>query len=204
MSLENTKQKIHRELLNLLISNATKHLLAARDLAEAFEPLPTLRRGDFLWKEGDDCPFLFFNTEGSLAEMDAKDSGKAVIRLVVPNSLFWCEDVFFYQQRAQTTMRSLALAPVWYLKKDAFEQINSDHNLGFDLINALSLKTLGNYRSRTAQLVQLAPEKRLAYALEQYPALLSLLTREELANFLTLSRSSLHRVLRQGYGRNRQ
>jgi dsDNA-binding SOS-regulon protein len=74
--------------------------------------------------------------------------------------------------------------------------------LGFDLINALSLKTLGNYRSRTALLVQLSLAKRLAHALNQYPALLSLLTREELANFLSLSRSSLHRVLKQGYGRN--
>jgi CRP-like cAMP-binding protein len=202
MHHENPKQKIHRDLLNLLNSNSSRHLLAARDLAESFQPMAPLNRGDKLWREGDDSPFLFYLEAGALVEVDTKGDGTSVLRLVVPGQLFWCEDVFFYQQAAQTAMRCLSQSPIWHLTKGDFERIHAAHDLGFDLVNALSLKTLGNYRSRTAQLVQLSPAKRLAHALNQYPALLSLLTREELANFLSLSRSSLHRVLKQGYGRN--
>jgi CRP-like cAMP-binding protein len=161
-----------------------------------------LNRGDKLWWEGDDSPFLFYLEAGALVEVDTKGDGTSVLRLVVPGQLFWCDDVFFYQQAAQTEMRCLAASPIWHLTKGDFERIHAAHDLGFDLVNALSLKTLGNYRFRTAPLVQLSPAKRLAHALKQYPALLSLLTREELANFLSLSRSSLHRVLKQGYGRN--
>jgi|1048.fasta_scaffold09675_5 CRP-like cAMP-binding protein len=201
MNPDNPKQKIHKELLSLLNSNRSKHLLAAVELAESFQPLHPLKRGEKLWREGDECPFLFYLEAGALVEVDAKVDGTSILRLVVPGQLFWCEDVFFYHQAAQTALRALAPSPVWHLSKGDFERIHANHDLGFDLINALSLKTLGNYRARTAQLVQLSPVKRLAHALNQYPALLSLLSREELANFLALSRSSLHRVLKQGYGR---
>lgn len=203
MNQETIQQIIYRELLNLLNSTHSNHLLAARELAEAFVPEPAHDRGDYVWKEGDFSPHLYFNAGGALVETDAKGMGTSIIRLVVPNSLFWCEDDFFYQQPSQTAIRCLSVAHVWVLRKSDLDRIHSRCQLGYDLINALSLKTLGNYRSRTAQLVQLSPEKRLAFALNQYPALLSLLTREELANFLSLSRSSLHRVLRHGYGRKK-
>jgi CRP-like cAMP-binding protein len=201
MSLENIKQKIQKELLNPFVGSREKYAAASSELAYAFQPLPPMGRGDFLWRDGSQSPFLFFLEHGALVETDSKGVHTSMIRLVSPGTLFWCEDVVFYNQGACTQVKSLTNSTVWSLSQEEFYRIQSEFGSGFDFLNALSLVTLRNYRSRTAQLIQMNPEKRLAHALGQYPALLSLLTRDELANFLAVSRSTLHRVLKQGYGR---
>jgi|GEM_PF-237211 len=201
MSPEIIKQKIQKELLSSLIGNSEKNDAASIELAGSFQPMPQLGRGDFLWRAGSHSPFLFFLESGALVETYSKGVNTSMIRLVSPGTLFWCEDVVFYNQGALTQAKSLTNSSVWYLSQEEFYRIHKVFGSGFDFLNAFSLVTLGNYRSRTAQLIQLNPEKRLAHALGQYPALLSLLTRDELARFLALSRSTLHRVLKQGYGR---
>ncbi len=201
MNLDSVKQKIQKELNNSLIGNSEKNVAASVELAGSFQPMPQLGRGDFLWRAESRSPFLFFLEYGALVETYGKGVNTSMIRLVSPGTLFWCEDVVFYNQGARTETKSLTNSSVWYLSQEEFYRIHSEYGSGFDFLNAFSLITLGNYRSRTAQLIQMNPEKRLAHALGQYPALLSLLTRDELANFLALSRSTLHRVLKQGYGR---
>jgi hypothetical protein len=75
------------------------------------------------------------------------------------------------------------------------QQITAEYGLGYKLANNLTALDIKLYRSRTWDLSLLRPAERLKKALGENPSLLSFITRDELAGYLDLSRSTLFRVL---------
>lgn len=198
--MENT-HKIHEKLTHALGISRAPNQSGLLALAQAFQPQNLIKRGQNIWSPGDQPGGLYYNREGVFVEEDAQGDGTSIIRLVLPDQLFFSEDAYFYHQPATTRLRCLTPGATWYLRPDDYRAVLEMHGLGYELINVLSLKVLGEYRARTAQLLQWSPQFRLEQALRQYPSLLSSLTRDELAHFLLLSRSSLHRILTKTYGR---
>lgn len=193
--------KIYDKLSLAMGSSGTAYRGGLLALARAFQPTPSLRRGDHVWNPGDFPAGLYYNLEAVFAEEDIQPDGKSIVRLVLPDQLFFCEETYFYNEPATTRMRCITPGSVWKVSESDYATVQREFGLGYDLINLLSLKTLGEYRARTAQLLQCAPKVRLEQAVRQYPSLLFSLTREELASFLLLSRSSVHRILSKSYGR---
>lgn len=170
-------------------------------LAKAFQLMPSFRRGKHVWNPGESPNGLYYNLEAVFAEEDHQEDGKSIVRLVLPDQLFFCEESYFFKESSTTRLRCITPGSVWNVSQGDYQAVHQEYGIGYDLINLLSLKTLGEYRARTAQLLQCTPKVRMEQAVRQYPSLLSSLTREELASFLLLSRSSVHRILSKTYGR---
>jgi hypothetical protein len=191
--------KIYDKLSLTMGSSGTAYRGGLLALARAFQPTPSLRRGDRVWNPGDFPAGLYYNLEAVFAEEDIQPDGKSIVRLVLPDQLFFCEETYFYNEPSTTRMRCIKAGTVWHVSPADYAAIHREYGLGYDLINLFSLKSLAEYRARTAQLLQCTPKIRLEQAVRQYPSLLSTLTREELAGFLLLSRSSVHRILSKSY-----
>ena len=193
--------KIYDKLSLAMGSSGTVYRGGLLALSRAFRAMPSFRRGKHVWNPGELPAGLYYNLEAVFAEEDIQQDGKSVVRLILPDQLFFCEETYFYNEPATTRMRCITSGSVWKVSESDYAAVHREYGLGYDLINLLSLKTLGEYRVRTAQLLQCSPKVRLEQAVRQYPSLLSALTREELASFLLLSRSSVHRILSKTYGR---
>jgi hypothetical protein len=191
--------KIYDKLSLAMGSSGTAYRGGLLALARAFQSLPSFRRGNHVWNSGELPAGLYYNLEAVFAEEDVQPDGKSIVRLVLPDQLFFCEETYFYNEPSTTRMRCITSGSVWHVSPSDYAAVHREYGLGYDLINLLSLKSLGEYRARTAQLLQCTPKVRLEQAVRQYPSLLSALTREELASFLLLSRSSVHRILRKTY-----
>jgi hypothetical protein len=191
--------KIYDKLSLAMGSSGTPYRGGLLALARAFQPMTSLRRGNSLWNPNELTFGLYYNLEAVFAEEDIQTDGKSVVRLVLPDQLFFCEETYLYNEPSTTRMRCIKAGSVWQVSPNDYAAIHLEYGLGYDLINLLSLKSLGEYRARTAQLLQCTPKIRLEQAVRQYPSLLSSLTREELASFLLLSRSSVHRILSKTY-----
>lgn len=193
--------KIYDKLSLAMGSSGTAYRGGLLALARAFQPMPSFRRGNQVWNPGETPDGLYYNLEAVFAEEDQQADGKSIVRLVLPDQLFFCEETYFFNEPSTTRLRCITPGSVWNVSQKDYYEVHKTFGLGYDLINLLSLKTLGEYRARTAQLLQCTPKVRLEQAVRQYPSLLSSLTREELASFLLLSRSSVHRILSKTYGR---
>jgi hypothetical protein len=187
--------KIYDKLSLAMGSSGTPYRGGLLSLARAFQPMTSLRRGNSLWNPNELTFGLYYNLEAVFAEEDIQTDGKSVVRLILPDQLFFCEETYLYNEPSTTRMRCIQAGSVWQVSPTDYAAIHLEYGFGYDLINLLSLKSLGEYRARTAQLLQCTPKIRLEQAVRQYPSLLSSLTREELASFLLLSRSSVHRIL---------
>lgn len=191
--------KIYDKLSLAMGSSGTPYRGGLLSLARAFQPMPSFKRGNYVWNPNELPMGLYYNLEAVFAEEDVQTDGKSIVRLVLPDQLFFCEETYFYNEPSTTGMRCITAGSVWQVLPSDYAAIHRVYGLGYDLINLLSLKSLGEYRARTAQLLQCTPKVRLEQAVRQYPSLLSSLTREELASFLLLSRSSVHRILSKTY-----
>lgn len=164
-------------------------------LVGEFEFIQHISKGKNVWSLDEEKPTLYFNEHGVLAEFSARGGKENCIRIIPPNSLFWSESSFLLGAKTDSSMRCIKESRIYGISGMNVQQITAEYGLGYKLANNLTALDIKLYRSRTWDLSLLRPAERLKKALGENPSLLSFITRDELAGYLDLSRSTLFRVL---------
>ncbi len=164
-------------------------------LGGSFEYLQQVTAGEFVWSGGEEKPILYFNGIGVLAEFTEIQGQLICLRIIPPNSLFWSESSFLMWEKTDTYLRCKIDTHVYGVSGQKIREITAQYGMGFTLANALTKLDLIKYRNRCKDLNLLQPVDRLRKTLEANPHILSYTSREELAGYLGLSRSSLFRAI---------
>lgn len=152
--------------------------------------------GQSLWSLGLDSGDLHFVLDGAFGEY-LKDNGQNhLLRLYRKGKFSFSEDLLIYNSTSQTSCKALVPSKVASISRDRLLQLTSINDIGSRLISALINFSMTEYRNTTYEMLQNTGQNRLKAALEQFPDLLNIIPRRELADYLGISRASLFRTLK--------
>ena len=170
-----------------------KHELEA--LSKEFS-CKTIDPGQTLWSLGLDSGDLHFVLEGAFGEYLKVDGENHLLRLYRKGKFAFSEDLLIYNSASQSTCVSLIPSKIATISKDLLPQLTSTNDIGSRLISALINYSMTEYRNTTYEMLQNTGQNRLKAALEQFPDLLNIIPRRDLADYLGISRASLFRTLK--------
>jgi len=186
---------ITHQLTQLYGSQAPALKSGISALAAQFEFMTQISSGENVWISGEEKPVLFFNGDGILAEFSAHQGGMFCQRIIPPNTLFWSESAFLLWEKTDTVMRCKKASKIYGVSGRKVRQITAKYGMGYILANTLTKLDMASYRNRSKDLCLLLPVERLRKTIASSPHILSSISREELAKYLGLSRSSLFRAM---------
>ncbi len=182
--------------INLLYGDQSQRFSAGiKRLADEFVADGFFARKHPIWSPGEKQQKIFFNAEGVLAEYGEINGIKICHRIIQPFSFFWSEKSFLLWQPCDTTMTCLKRSSIYSLEGVKVRAITKEFQMGFFLANRLSRQNIQNYRERSKDLSRLNPLERLQKTILADPHLLNNLSRDEMATYMGLSRSSLFRAM---------
>ena len=147
----------------------------------------TLQRGDRLWSYESHRDRLFFVVKGSLGEYLLESRQASLIRLYKSYQFAFSEDSLIYGNTSNTECVSL---------KEVIMSGTMQQQVGAKLLGILINLSMTEYRNTTYEMLQVSGRKRIQAALSQSPNLLNIIPRDELADYLGISRASLFRALK--------
>jgi len=169
---------------------------ALRALSNEFI-LRNVNIGESLWDLDSDIGDLHFILEGTFAEYLKRGTHSFILRFYRPGKFAFSEDSLLYSNRSDTYSKALSKAKVAYLPSIRFQNALRQGGLGVKLMEVLINLSMTEYRNTTYEMLQSSGTNRIHAALEQFPDLLHLIPRRELADYLGISRASLFRSLKE-------
>jgi len=160
-----------------------------------FEIIGNLAAGQKVWDLGESKPVLYFNSNATLAEYSDQFGTTVCHRIIPPMTLFWSESSFILGNTCDTKMLCKQAGTIYGISGEQVKQITERFGMGFHMAINLTARDIGNYRKRSTDLCLLKPTDRLQKTLDSNQQILSQISREELAKYLGLSRSSLFRAI---------
>ncbi|KRO84075.1 MAG: hypothetical protein ABR87_05925 [Cryomorphaceae bacterium BACL7 MAG-121220-bin83] len=193
-------QLISNNLIGLFAPHSEKNIAGILAISKHFILHKKVSRKQCIWTPGVLLPNLYFNGEGILAEY-ANIYGKLIcINFIKPFTLFWSDASFLLWKDTDTTIRALTPSTIYQLEGPRLEKLTLEHGMGYQMANALTTKTILNFRQRSAELCSILGAKdRLKLAFDKDPAILSHISRADLAGYMNLTRSTLFRALKEFY-----
>lgn len=164
--------------------------LCARFIIRSMKP------GEILWALDTQEPELHFVLEGAFAEYLHKDRSQHILRLYRKGKFAYSEDLVLYTMLPDTHAQCLVSGRVATVHLNALEPLMENNGIGSQLMEALINHSMTEYRNATYELLQATGTNRIQAALEQFPDLLNLIPRTDLADYLGISRASLFRSLK--------
>jgi len=164
-------------------------------LAAQFELITQVSAGEQVWVSGEEKPILYFNGDGILAEFSSHQRSMFCQRIIPPNTLFWSESSFLLWQKTDTYMRCKKASKIYGVSGHKVREITAQYGMGYILANTLTKMDIASYRNRSKDLCLLLPVERLRKTIQSSPQILSSISRDELAKYLRISRSSLFRAI---------
>ena len=187
--------QITLQLMPLFGSQAPALKSGISALAAQFELITHVSAGEHVWVSGEEKPILFFNGDGVLAEFSSHQRSMFCQRIIPPNTLFWSESSFLLWQKTDTYMRCKKASKIYGVSGHKVREITAQYGMGYILANTLTKMDIASYRNRSKDLCLLLPVERLRKTIQSSPQILSSISRDELAKYLRISRSSLFRAM---------
>lgn len=156
----------------------------------------TLQRGDRLWSYESHRDRLFFVVKGSLGEYLLESRQASLIRLYKSHQFAFSEDSLIYGNTSNTECVSLTESTLASVPKEVIMSGTMQQQVGAKLLGILINLSMTEYRNTTYEMLQVSGRKRIQAALSQSPNLLNIIPRDELADYLGISRASLFRALK--------
>jgi len=169
---------------------------ALKNLALRFN-IRTYKEGDHLWELGTRKGQLHFILTGAFAEYLQEGRTPHLLRFYSRNRFAYSEDLILYSSRPATFVNCLVEAKVASIPAKALEEYFLNEKLGSMLLTSLIELSMTEYRNTTYEMLQTGGIHRIHAAMEQFPEVLDLIPRKELADYLGISRASLFRSLKQ-------
>lgn len=169
---------------------------ALKSLARRFT-IRTYKEGDDLWELGTSLGQLHFILTGAFAEYLQEGRTPHLLRFYSKNRFAYSEDLILYSSRPATFVKCLVEARVASIPANVLEEYLMNEKLGNQLLTSLIELSMTEYRNTTYEMLQTSGIHRIHAAMEQFPEVLDLIPRKELADYLGISRASLFRSLKQ-------
>jgi CRP-like cAMP-binding protein len=179
----------HLEISTKEESEALKEL-SSQFTVRSYEP------GEMLWNLDDSEGVVYFVLSGAFAEYLKFEGVKHILRLYRKGKFAFSEDLVLYSKSPDSFARCLVEAKVASIPARIMLPILNSQGLSGRLFEVLISLSLHEYRNSTYELLQTTGVNRINAALEQFPDLLNLIPRSELADYLGISRASLFRSLK--------
>lgn len=189
-------ERLHYGLLSHMKLQGEVEVQAFSDLSDKFI-LRNVPDGHALWDLSSNSGDLHFILEGTFAEYLQRGSHSFILRFQRPGKFAFSEDLLLYSKHSDTFCKALSHAKVASLPSIHFQDALRQGGLGAKLMEALINLSMTEYRNTTYQMLQTSGTNRIQAALEQFPDLLHLIPRRELADYLGISRASLFRSLKE-------
>ena len=152
--------------------------------------------GDELWSlesnEGD----LHVILSGAFGEYLQEKKSTHLLRFYRKGKCAFSEDLLLYSNPPETVARCLVEGVVASIPRSQILLMSEGNDFGPSLISGLINLSMTEYRHTTYEMLQTSVEFRIKAALEQFPELLNVIPRKELADYLGISRASLFRTLK--------
>jgi|SaaInl5LU_22_DNA_1037371.scaffolds.fasta_scaffold28083_2 CRP-like cAMP-binding protein len=156
----------------------------------------TYEPGDELWSltstEGD----LHVILTGAFGEYLKEKKQAHLLRFYHQGKCAFSEDLLLYSNPPETITRCLVEGKVASIPRSQISMISEGNDFGLRLISGLINLSMTEYRYTTYEMLQTSVEYRIKAALEQFPELLNVIPRRELADYLGISKASLFRTLK--------
>ncbi len=189
-------ERLHYGLLSHIQLKGDGEVEALRALSSKFV-LRKVFSGDTLWDLDSESGDLHFILEGTFAEYLKRGSDSFIMRFYRPGKFAFSEDLLLYSKHSDSFSKALSNAKVASLPSVHFQNALRQGGLGVKLMEVLINLSMTEYRNTTYEMLQTSGTNRIHAALEQFPELLHLIPRRELADYLGISRASLFRSLKE-------
>lgn len=155
----------------------------------------TVKKGNFLLRQGDVCKHSFFVEEGLLKYYSIDDKGKQHILQFAPEGWFVVDrESAFFNQPSQYFIEALEDSVVTMMDVDTFASL-SLHNQAFALFNNKLLHNhIRHLQNRINLLLSATAEERYLDFIRIYPDLLLRVPQTLVASYLGITPESLSRV----------
>jgi CRP-like cAMP-binding protein len=167
-----------------------------RSLSKLFNVQSYLRE-DKLWDLTSEKGELHFILSGAFSEKLVRGKDSYILRFYRKGKFAFSEDLLLYSTKSETECECLLDAKIASIPVSQLFSFLANDALSSRLIGVLIGMSLTEYRNTTYEMLQTNGTHRISAALEQFPDLLNIIPRKELADYLGISRASLFRSLKQ-------
>lgn len=196
MSYDKDYDVVHEALSQHVQLDKAEDQEALRSLAQRFS-IRTFKEDDSLWELSTRTGQLHFILSGVFAEYLVDGRVPHILRFYPKNRFAYSEDLILYSTNPATYATCLVEARVASISASALAEYLVNEELGGKLLPSLIVLSMTEYRNTTYEMLQTGGIHRIHAAIEQFPDILSLIPRKQLADYLGISRASLFRSLKQ-------
>lgn len=196
MSYDRDYDVVHEALSQHVQLDKAEDQEALRSLAQRFS-IRTFKEDDSLWELSTRTGQLHFILSGVFAEYLVDGRVPHILRFYPKNRFAYSEDLILYSTNPATYATCLVEARVASISASALAEYLVNEELGGKLLPSLIVLSMTEYRNTTYEMLQTGGIHRIHAAIEQFPDILSLIPRKQLADYLGISRASLFRSLKQ-------
>ena len=196
MSYDKDYDVVHEALSQHVQLDKAEDQEALRSLAQRFS-IRTFKVDDSLWELSTRTGQLHFILSGVFAEYLVDGRVPHILRFYPKNRFAYSEDLILYSTNPATYATCLVEARVASISASALAEYLVNEELGGKLLPSLIVLSMTEYRNTTYEMLQTGGIHRIHAAIEQFPDILSLIPRKQLADYLGISRASLFRSLKQ-------
>lgn len=196
MSYDKDYDVVHEALSQHVQLDKAEDQEALRSLAQRFS-IRTFKEDDSLWELSTRTGQLHFILSGVFAEYLVDGRVPHILRFYPKNRFAYSEDLILYSTNPATYATCLVEARVASISASALAEYLVNEELGGKLLPSLMVLSMTEYRNTTYEMLQTGGIHRIHAAIEQFPDILSLIPRKQLADYLGISRASLFRSLKQ-------
>ena len=196
MSYDKDYDVVHEALSQHVQLDKAEDQEALRSLAQRFS-IRTFKEDDSLWELSTRTGQLHFILSGVFAEYLVDGRVPHILRFYPKNRFAYSEDLILYSTNPATYATCLVEARVASISASALAEYLVNEELGGKLLPSLIVLSMTEYRNTTYEMLQTGGINRIHAAIEQFPDILYLIPRKQLADYLGISRASLFRSLKQ-------
>lgn len=196
MTLMSENESVFYALLSYLDIDTKEETNALKELSSKFI-INRFDPGDILWSMDTSSGMLHFVVDGAFAEYLQTNGQKQILRLYRKGKFAFSEDLLLYSKSPESFATCVVKGKVASVPKRVLVNVLDEYGLATSLLEALLSIALLEYRNSTYELLQTTGVNRINAALEQFPDLLTMIPRSELADYLGISRASLFRSLKK-------
>ena len=196
MSYDKDYDIVHEALSQHVQLDKAEDQQALRSLAQRFS-IRTFKEGDSLWDLSTRTGQLHFILSGVFAEYLVDGRVPHTLRFYPKNRFAYSEDLILFSTNPATYATCLVESRVASISASALAEYLVNEDLGGKLLPSLIVLSMTEYRNTTYEMLQTGGIHRIHAAIEQFPDILHLIPRKQLADYLGISRASLFRSLKQ-------